>query len=75
MSDSCMPDVDDITDALAQAAIDPQSVSVDGQSVTDRSADDKIKLLQHVAANTNSTGSAWGRTRFAKAVPPGGAPH
>lgn len=70
-----MPDVDDITDALAQAAIDPQTVSVDGQSVSDRSADDKIKLLQHVAANVNSTGSAWGKVRMAKAKPPGGGPH
>lgn len=72
-----MPDLDDITDALAQAAIDPHMVVVDGQTVMDKPISSKLEAIKHVAANASvaNGASAWGKVRMAKAKPPGGGPY
>lgn len=72
-----MPDVSDITDALAQAAIDPHMVVVDGQTVMDKPVSAKLEALKHLAANANisSGGSAWGKVRMAKGASPAGGAH
>lgn len=44
-----MPDLDSINDNIAESAESPQSATVDGNSVTQRSIDDKIKAANHVA--------------------------
>lgn len=70
------------TSELIDAAAAPQSVTVDGQTVSERSVEQLIKADQYASAKTalagtNSNGgprSAWGRTRAAVAVPPGGGP-
>lgn len=60
----------------------PANIAVDGQSVSERSADDFIKLENRAIgksalAGTNANGgprSVWNRTRAARFVPPGGGP-
>jgi hypothetical protein len=56
---------------------EPSKVSVDGQTVESRPADDVIKLDQYAAAKTASSDgrSAWGGVRMAKAKFPSGGPH
>lgn len=69
-------------DEIHELAAAPASISVDGQSVSERSAADFIALedraiAKAALAGTNANGgprSAWGRTRAALAVPPGGGP-
>lgn len=69
----------DTPPTLEELAAEPQSTSVDGQSVTNRSADDVLKLRNAAAAEaavagTNANGgpvSMWSRLRPARAVPPG----
>lgn len=68
-------------DELYELAAAPQSMAVDGQSVSERSADDIIQLNNYAAnraalAGTNANGgpkSAWGQVRMGKACPPGGS--
>ena len=74
-----MPDVSDIDNAIAQAATEPQMVSVDGQSVTGRSIADLELARRAVSARqslsgTNSNGgpvSGWACLRPARVQPPG----
>ncbi len=55
---------------IAVAATSPVSATFDGQSVTDRSADDLIKLRNDQAGQTAMGKAAFG-LRFTKIVPPG----
>lgn len=74
-----MPDPIDLTEAIEQAALDPASASVDGQSATARPLSDLIeadRYLRGLAATEPTTtrgGSGWGCLRTARAVPPGSA--
>jgi len=56
--------------AIAQASVDPQSATIDGQSVTDRSAADKIMLRNDLAGQGAAAKAGFG-LRFQKIVPPG----
>jgi hypothetical protein len=70
----------DLSEQIEQAAIDPQSVTADGQTVVDKSVAERIlgdKYLAQKAAlqGTDSNGNAkspWGCTRPARVIPPGG---
>lgn len=64
MADQSTVDVDG-------AAEDPQSVSIDGLTVVNRSIDDQIKADRHTSANANATNDAFGMA-FRK-VRPGSA--
>lgn len=67
-----MPDLDDISDAIAQAADDGiASVTVDGQTTVTKSIDEQIKAAQFVARETAKDKPGIG-LRFFKLVPPGG---
>lgn len=62
-----LPDpIDQLTDALA----DPASVSADGVSVSARSADDQIKLLNYAAMLTAMNKRRRG-VRYAQQIPQG----
>jgi len=68
-------DEQEIIDALEEAAVNPASAAVDGQSVSARSADDQIKLLDRAAvqrAAATNGGNGWNMIGRARAVPPGG---
>jgi molybdopterin-biosynthesis enzyme MoeA-like protein len=71
------PEADDLTaDAIAVAAQQPQSGSVDGvqaaaHSIPDQIAADRYRRTQ--AALPASGGSAWGCLRTARVQPPGAA--
>ena len=66
-----MPDVDDINDAIATAAeAGIQSVSVDGQTVVQKSVAEQIAAAQFVAQQAAKSKPHFG-VRFAKLVPPG----
>jgi hypothetical protein len=73
-----MPDPDDleaIEEALIEAASAPASVTAGGTSVTERSADDLIKLDQYVAQKAAIANASPGfGLRTARAKPPGAAP-
>jgi hypothetical protein len=56
-----MPDLDDLNEDIAESATKPESATVDGNSATARSIDDKIKAANHVAANQ---AAASGRPGF-----------
>lgn len=61
-------------DTLRELATAPGSMSADGRSITERSADDVIKLDQHAArkeAASKSNGDMWSMLGRAQAVPPG----
>ena len=60
------PSADDV-DLLA---LDPQSVTTDGQSSTARSADDTIKLLNY-AANLRAMALRRRGVRFSQMIPSG----
>lgn len=45
-----MPTAADIAEEIAEAGTGPQSVTVAGQTVVDRSVDEKIKAHDHVAS-------------------------
>lgn len=64
------------TEDIVTAALAPQSLTVDGMTVSERPVADLIAAERHVAnkAALANGKSAWGR-RIAKAVPPGGGPH
>lgn len=76
MSESTCNETDGIMsdEVLASLAASPQNVTVDGQSVTERSASDIIALDKYVRAKRGacrSGGNAWARIGKAVAVPPG----
>jgi hypothetical protein len=61
------------TEALEQNALGPHSVTVGNQSVTQKSADDLIKLDRYLASKTAATAGPKGfGLRFQKLIPPGG---
>jgi len=64
---------EDLSDRIASAADEPASVSVDGQSVTDRGVNDLIAADQYTnnkaAVATQRTG--WACVRRAALKPPG----
>lgn len=70
----------DLSDQIEQAAIDPSSVTVDGQIVVDKSVAERILADKYLAEKAaadlaNSQGgkrSGWGGMRAAQAVLPGG---
>jgi len=60
-----MPDADDIASEIASAALKPQSASMDGSSVTDKSIDDKLKAQAHAAQQGITVAQLFGnRTRL-----------
>jgi hypothetical protein len=68
------PDPEDLTaDAIATAAQQPQSASVDGVTVSAVPIADQIKADQYrrTSAGLAGNGSAWGMTRTARVQPPG----
>ena len=66
-------------ESIAEAASQPASATVDGQTaaahpIPDQIAADQYAKAQAAAAGTNNRGgppSAWGMTRTAYGVPPG----
>ena len=68
-----MTDVDDINEALATNVTKPASVTVAGETVTSKSADELIKAANHLAANSaDGAGSKPHRGfRFTQLIPPG----
>lgn len=61
------------SDTLIELAESVQSITVDGQSITERSATDIIALDKYAAAKRNSCrsgGNAWGMTGKAIGIPP-----
>lgn len=56
-------------EAIEQAALGPQSVTVDGNTVQQRSIDDLIKADKHLAAKVQMRSA--GRLIFNKISPPG----
>lgn len=55
-----MPDADDIADAIAENATGPQSVTVDSNTVVQKTTDDQIKAANYVAgkaARSNASGT------------------
>jgi len=63
-------ELDAIEAAIIENASGPASVSVSGQTVTARTADDLIKLHNHLTAKKAMDQSHFG-LRFTKLVPPG----
>ena len=71
----------DLTDIIEQAASDPASTTIDGETFVDKSIKDRIeaqKFLDARAAQegTNANGgrrSAWGAITIARAAPPAAA--
>lgn len=63
-------DPTEIDEIILAEAASPKRSEVDGQSAEGRSLDELIRARQHVAA-TNVRGSAWGKIKMARAVPPG----
>ena len=59
-----------ISDSIAANALKPASVSVDGQSVTARSAADQIAADKHVS-NVAVRNNPFSALKHAKLVPPG----
>lgn len=68
----------DLTDEIEQAAAEPHSVSVDGQTVQGHSLKDLIEADKYLketdTADTGPVKSGWGRVRMARAIPPGAGP-
>lgn len=82
MADPCNPTPAPPTDLaaeIARTAADPQSVTVDGETVAAQPLPDLIKADQYLAAKKSLAGSAarggsrslWNALRPAQAVPPG----
>ena len=63
--------VDPLTSAIEDAATLPQSISVDGQTVTERSLQDQIAAAKFVAGQKAVSGDANGGLRFMRFTPPG----
>lgn len=68
------PEADDLdADAIAVAAQQPQTGSVDGVTVTMPSIPDQIAAdrYRRSQAALGSTGTGWGMVRIARVKPPG----
>jgi hypothetical protein len=66
-------DVDAITDSITDGAQQPLSATVDGNSATQQSIDDKIKAAQYAAGQVAAgAGNGHFGLRFSKLIPPGG---
>lgn len=61
---------DDLTDEIAAAAQRPQSTSVDGEALTERSIADQIAADRYLRAQ-EAARLNHGGLRFSKIVPPG----
>jgi len=63
------------TEEVIELATAPASIAVDGQSVSERPLRELLDAQATINARTAtaSGGSAWGKVRMAKAVPPGGS--
>lgn len=69
-----MPDNDaeDIATDIANSATAPASATVDGNSTTARSIDEKIKAAQYAAGQaTSAAGPGHFGLRFSQLIPPG----
>ena len=64
-------EIDAVEDAIIENAAGPASVSVSGQTVTAKSADDLIKSANYLAAQAAANNRAHFGLRFTKLVPPG----
>ena len=67
---SVMPDADDISDAIAENATGPKSVTVDGNNVQQHSIPEQIAARNDVAAQQSASKAHRG-LRFTRLVPPG----
>lgn len=65
-----LPTQDEIYEAMADNLLGPKSVTVDGQTVTARDADDFIKAANAVSA-IEAVNRAHHGLRFSQFVPPG----
>lgn len=65
-----MPDEDEITDAIAESAAEPKSVTIDGYSTTGHSLPDLIEADKYLRARTAQQSSGPG-IKFFKLIPPG----
>lgn len=75
-NDACSCDVGITLEHLQDIVNAPQTVSVDGQTVTERSANDIIALDKYVRAkqrSCTSKGNGWGSVGIARAIPPDAA--
>ena len=63
---------DELADEIAASALRPQSTSVDGEQITERSLADQIAADKYLKSQQAVQQSPFG-IRFAKIVPPGGA--
>ena len=61
---------EDLTDAIAEAAVAPSAVTVDGQSVSNRPIEEVIAADEYAKANQGLTKKSRG-LRFTKLLPPG----
>jgi hypothetical protein len=65
-----MPDADDLNDEIASAAVKPQSATIDGNSVSQVSIDDKIKAADRAAGREAATANRPGLgLRFQQITP------
>jgi hypothetical protein len=73
MADSAPTAADLTADAIAVAAQQPQSATVDGQTAAAHSIPDQHAALRVARTASALTGnrSAWGCTRTARVTPPG----
>jgi hypothetical protein len=63
-------DIDAITEDIVESSAKPSSAVVDGNSVTSRTIDEKIKAANYVAGQVASGQGHFG-LRFTQLVPPG----
>ena len=74
-----MADIDAIKAQTDAIALEPQTVSTDGQSASEYSLADRLKYeaarAEEVAVTTGGIKSSWARVRMARAVPPGAGPN
>jgi hypothetical protein len=73
MADSAPTAADLTADAIAVAAQQPQSATVDGQTAAAHSIPDQIAADRYRRTQTALAGnrSAWGMVRTARVIPPG----
>lgn len=61
---------DEISDQIAENALQPQSVTIDGQTVSEHSLPDQIAAAKFLASQTDAQATGLG-IRFSKIIPPG----
>lgn len=59
-----MPDADDLADDIAEAATKPASASIDGNSASAVSIDDKIKAANYTAGRAARAAGVPGLTNY-----------